>query len=94
MFTDIAFRQRVAQPSAGRALDLYVLGQQAQLFTELTIKRLLGTFVSFDAALGKLPGVLSDPARPQHLAVVVGQDDADIRPKSIGIDHLAPVHCS
>ena len=63
--------------------------RRREFLAKLAIKCLLRTFVGLDTALGELPGVLPDTPCPQHLAMIIGQDDADIRSKSIGIDHLA-----
>jgi len=37
--------------------------------------------------LGELPGVMARTARPEHLALGVGDNDAYIRPEAISIDH-------
>jgi len=42
--------------------------------------------------LGKLPGVPAiDPAPPEHLVVLITNDDADIGSKSLIVDHAVVI---
>jgi hypothetical protein len=49
-------------------------------------------FASLDTSLRKLPRFLTRPTRPKQLAVTVGNDDTNVRPKAIGVYHS--VHLS
>ena len=65
-----------------------ILRRQTHLFFQFAIERLLRRFVMFDAALGELPSILAaDTPGPQQFTSRIGQDDAHIGPKTIGVDH-------
>src|SRR5258708_26620341 len=44
-------------------------------------------FRSVNAALWKLPAVGADALAPEHLGLLVEQDDADVRAKSVPVKH-------
>src|SRR3990167_4480496 len=56
---------------------------------QFAIESLFRGFVLGNAALGKLPRVLSHPACPQHLALSIRQYDPDVWPESVLIYHVA-----
>src|SRR3989344_3467821 len=85
-----ALRQTITQPATGAGEDLHILLFQAHFFVEFAKQRLFRRFTGVDTALGDLPGILIDPPSPQHLTDIIGQDDADIGAKTIGIDHGIP----
>ncbi len=60
---------------------------QAGFFLELAIHRLDRRLVAAHAALRELPAVAPDPARPEHAAILFEENDADVRPVAIGVDH-------
>ncbi len=64
-------RQVVAQPAAGRTHDLHVFRTQPHLFRQLPEQRLLGGLIRFDAALRKLPGILTDSPTPEQPASTI-----------------------
>ncbi|MOA37108.1 hypothetical protein D3C78_1586810 [compost metagenome] len=87
MGADQTLRQTIAQPAAGAGENAHILGLQADFFVQFAKQCLFRRLLRIDSALGKLPGILVDAPRPQHLANLVGQDDADIGSEAIGIDH-------
>ena len=55
---------------------------------KLPIQRLFSGFVSIDAALGKLPGIMTThPPGPEDLAVIIRQHDTYVGPKPIRVYH-------
>src|SRR5689334_25227740 len=75
-----ALRELVAQPAGRRAEYLNVMRVQAGFFLELAVHRLDRRFVAAHAALRELPAVAPDPTRPEHAAIFLQEDDADVRP--------------
>src|SRR3569623_2615411 len=69
--TYIEARQAIAQPAAGIAHHCDVLGQQAELFVEFAKQSLFGRFFAANAALRKLPSILTDTTRPQKTAAII-----------------------
>src|SRR5690606_2065137 len=80
-------RQPVTQPAAGAGENLHILGHQPNLFVQLAEQCLLGALVTLGATLRKLPGLLTDTPGPQLLPQPIGQDDAYIGAKAVGVDH-------
>ena len=64
-----------------------MLRQQAHFFQQLAIHRGLGAFARFDASLRKLPRVLAHPLAPEHLMLVIDEDDSDIGAVSVPVQH-------
>src|SRR5215471_623745 len=77
----------VAQPVPCPAQDLHVRGEQAHLLLQLPVHSLHGRFPDLDSALRELPGVLFDALAPENLVAPVAQDDADVRPVAVSIEH-------
>jgi hypothetical protein len=48
---------------------------------------LLGVFTPVNAALWKLPAVAADSFAPKNLILMVHQDDANIGPKAVSVQH-------
>ena len=84
---DEALREAVPEPSAGAADNLHVGRAEPHLFVELPEHGLLRRLVPADPALGKLPGILAHPAGPQQLPGRVGQNDPDVGPETVRVDH-------
>ena len=57
------------------------------LFGQFAKHGLLGRFIPLDATLGKLPGTLPDSFRPEQAPFFVTQDDANVRPIPLRVDH-------
>ena len=64
--------------------------RQPHLFVELAEHRLLRRFAVIDAPLRELPGMGADPFTPEHLVLVVEQDDADVGSEPITVEHNQP----
>src|SRR5882762_123629 len=77
----------VAQPVARPAQDLHVGGQQAHFFPQFAVHRLHRRLPKLDPALRKLPGVFLDALAPENLVAPVAEDDADVRPIAVSIEH-------
>ena len=82
-----ALRKLVVQPSLSTGDDLDLMGGQTHLFLQLSQHRLPGGFAILNSALGKLPTVLPNAARPHQLAPAIGEHDTDIGPVALLIDH-------
>ena len=54
----------------------------------LAVQGLLWGFAVVNPTLGKLPGALTNTARPQHLTAVIGDNNANVGTKSIRINHM------
>src|SRR5437899_7708689 len=80
-------RHLVAQPVARPPQDLHVTGQQAHFFTQFAVHRLHRRFPELDPALRELPGVFLDALTPKDLVAPVAEDDADVRPIAVSIEH-------
>lgn len=78
----------VSKPAPGRTDDIDVRRCKSQFLAKFAVKRVHGGFVTFDAALGKLPRILPDPPRPQDLVLLVGEDYADVGSESVRINHV------
>jgi len=88
VLANIATWQSVAMPAPGHSQDFDIIRGQTHFFVELTKHRLFWGFVGVNPALRKLPRVsAADSAAPQDITPLVTDDDSDIRPKPIGIDH-------
>ena len=82
-----ALRQTITQPAPGAGENFHILLFKANFFVQFAVQRFFRRLMVIDPALRELPSVLVYPTRPQHLADIIGQNDADIRAKTIGIDH-------
>ena len=80
-------RYLVSQPLTGSAEHADMVGKQPDLFTQLTIHRLLGRLAAVDSPLRKLPGMLANPFAPEHLVSGIHEDDADIGAISVPVQH-------
>jgi hypothetical protein len=47
-----------------------------------------GQFITLDATLRKLPGVLADTFGPQQFSLIIKNDQANIGSVAIGVYHL------
>src|SRR5882724_10655580 len=77
----------VAQPIACPSQDLHMGGQQAHLFPQFAVHRLHRRFPDLDPALRELPGVFLDALAPENLVASVAENDADVRPVAVSIEH-------
>src|SRR3990170_7863459 len=80
-------RYFVAQPLARATENAHMPALQADLFLELAVHRLQRGLAALDAALGKLPGVLVHALAPEDFVLLVGKDDADVRPVAFLVEH-------
>ena len=86
-------RQAIAQPAPRAGDDFHLVRAQADLLRELAVQRLFGPLAAADPALRELPAARGHAPADEDLAVVVHQDDADVRPVAVGIDVVRfPVH--
>ena len=65
-----------------------MFGAQANLFGQFAISGLLCGLIRFDAALRKLPGVMLRPLRPQHLVIIITDDDPHVGSEAIFVYHV------
>ena len=77
----------VAQPVAGARDHLHVFGSQADLFVQFPEHRLFRRLAMLDAALRKLPRVGTKPLAPENLIARIEQDDADVGPEAVTVEH-------
>lgn len=89
VLTNVATRKGVSQPALGAADHFDATLLEAEFFEQLSVERILRGFIAFDAALRKLPRVLTHTARPQHLVITVTNDDSNVGAKSVGVNHDA-----
>lgn len=82
-------RQAVTQPITGTTDEPDMFGPEPYLLAEFAIQRLLRGFVALNAALRELPGVLPYTARPEEPPLPVAEDDPDVCPIPLGINHLS-----
>ena len=59
---------------------------------QLAVQRLLGGLALPHAALRKLPALAAGAPPEEQLAVIAHQDDADIGPESVAVDHVTHDH--
>lgn len=85
--SDKSTREVVFEPLRRATEDIDAVFCQSELFIEFPKKRVFGTFVRVDPALRKLPSILPDTTRPQHLPLRVRDDDAYVGAISVGVDH-------
>jgi hypothetical protein len=84
-----ALRNLVTHPFPGSSEYLHMLRHQADFFVQLAVHRLLRSFALLDAALRKLPCMLSYPLAPKHLISVVRDDNADILAVAVSVYHFS-----
>src|SRR5699024_6867286 len=84
---NIAPWQSVTQPAAGTADDADMLRSQAELFLQLPKQGVLGLFAALNSALRELPRLLADTLCPEHLSVYIAQNNANVGPEPLRIDH-------
>lgn len=65
-----------------------MLRPQADLFGQFPKHGLLRRLIRADTTLGKLPGTLANPFRPEQTSLRITQDDANVGPISLRIDHV------
>jgi hypothetical protein len=85
--SDVALRHLVAQPVPRARHDANVLRHQPDFLVEFPEHGLLGAFAAVDAALRELPAVRPDALAPEHLVFLVEQDDADVGPEAVPVQH-------
>lgn len=85
--TNQAFRQTIAQPAPCRTNHLDMFRAQTYLFSQFTEHGLFWRLIPPNAALGKLPGMLPNAFRPKQTSFCITQDDADVWPIALRIDH-------
>jgi len=81
------FREIVVQPVAGPAQHPHMALVETDLLMQLAKQGGLGYFVRPDAALRELPSVPVAATPPENLPLAVDQDDADIGPVTLCVDH-------
>lgn len=86
---DVPRRQVIAKPAAGFAQQFDVFGAKPGFFAQLTVHRIHRPFAGTNSALGELPRVLAGATGPEDLAPGVAQDNADVGPVAVRINHLA-----
>jgi hypothetical protein len=84
---DEPVRHLIAQPVTGSGQHLYMLRHQPHFFMQFTEHGLLGVFTPVNAALWKLPRVGTDTLAPKYLTFLVEQDDADVGPEAVPVEH-------
>ncbi len=65
-------------------------GLQPYLFVKFTVHGLFRLFTRLYPTLGELPGILTNPARPQDTANVIHEDYPDVRPEAFLVYHNPP----
>src|SRR5690606_38787479 len=60
---------------------------RSHFFVQFPEHGLLGGLAPVNATLRKLPAVGADALAPEHLVLLVEQDDADVRPKAVPVKH-------
>ena len=60
---------------------------QAHFFVQFAKHGLLGVFTPVNATLRKLPGVGTNTLAPKYLTSLVEQDDADVGPEAVPVEH-------
>src|SRR5882672_1225832 len=81
-------RNLIAQPVSRPPQNLDMGGQQAHLFPQLPIHGLYRSFAELYSALRELPGVLLDALTPENLVAQVAENNADVRPVAVSIEHV------
>ena len=84
---DVPVRHLIAQPVPGAGNDAHMVREQPHLFVQFPEHGLLGGFAPVNATLRKLPAVGAYAFAPEHLVLLVEQDDADVRPKAVPVKH-------
>jgi len=79
----------VMEPVLGAGQQPHMLRPKAGLFVELAIHRLLWVLAVLNAALRELPGLLTDAFSPEDLVDLVDENDADVGPVAMFIQHNA-----
>jgi hypothetical protein len=64
-----------------------VLRLEPDFLVQFPVHRLLGRFAGIDAALRKLPGMLSDSFTPENQVPAVDDNDGDVRAIAVTIEH-------
>lgn len=85
------FGQPVFEPAMRAGNDIDILLGETDLFPQFAIQGFFWAFIVADATLRKLPCILTDTTRPQHLPHRIGQDDAYIGAKTFFVDHGTPL---
>src|SRR5690349_21989232 len=80
-------RDFVTQPLARAAQYPDVLRLEPDFLVQFPVHRLLRRFTGIDAALRKLPGMLSDPLTPENQVPAVDDNDGDVRAIAVTIEH-------
>jgi hypothetical protein len=66
-----------------------MLRHQPHFLVEFAEHRLLRRLSTFDATLGKLPGMLSNPLAPENLVPCVTNNNADVGAVTLSVEHDA-----
>ena len=73
----------------------YMLGQEANLLSQLPIHCLVRRLISVDPTLRELPGVLTfDALAPKHLSLGIGNYNANVRSKTRIINDAVFLCCA
>src|SRR5574340_821642 len=83
-----ALRNLITHPVAGASENFHMFRHQADFFAQFAVHCLFRGFAMLYAALRILPCVLPHPLAPEHLILVVRDNDADIRAVAVSVNHL------
>lgn len=83
------FRQAITQPATGRPADLNIAWMQPGFLMQFAIHGIKRGLIRLDAPLRKLPDIAATAPRPENAVVGVQQNDADVGPEAVNINHLA-----
>jgi hypothetical protein len=80
-------RNFVTQPLARAAKYPDVLRLEPDFLVQFPVHRLFRRFAGIDAALRKLPGMLSDSFTPENQVPAVDDNDGDVRAIAVTVEH-------
>lgn len=85
MLALVAGRQSITQPPLGAPDDMNIIRAEADFLVQFSVQGLFGGFADVDATLRKLPPVVTQATRPQHITILASDNHSDISAKTIGI---------
>src|SRR5690349_3866491 len=84
----VARGEPIVQPGGRLAEEHDIVAREADLLVQLAKERVLGLLAVAHAALGKLPAAAAGAPAEKHLPRAAHQDDAHVRAKAFGVDHI------
>ena len=84
---DIPVWHLVTQPVPRAGNDSDMAGLKPNFLVKFPEHGLLGGFPAINTTLRELPTVRPDPFSPEYLVPLIEQDDADVRAKSVPVEH-------